>query len=542
MALFEKTNYNKVAIDDTEKLTCYVENTQNINKHTEYVLRVQRGPLKDNSWHVSHRYSDFAELNTRFQQAGIELPLPPKKFFGNMQPSFIAERHKALQIYIEEVLKSHKLALSYPVRSFLDPDHYSKTILEEALQTISIALRGDGRFELKTPLTDIGWRIRKQYFLVTESGRQTNCMLCWQSYGPDKYLDSKNMQSTFKSLLNISHPNIDKILAIYNLENGAYVVRNIHESGSVRDVLYGTEYNNSYLTKYGNPKIRKPFTMGQIAHFGLQILQALKFLNEKDIPHGHIHPGNIMIENQKALLVDIENSVIGGPCIYREYVLEHRKICTTEAVDVYCFAHTLYEMVFAEPLEQATCDIFPSNICEELDDILKSCLSMLACKQGMPTIDTLLEHPFFHNTYSLTNGQAMQNGLHLKFPLPLKEHLKNSIISMEARLKKDQKLVRKAKREVRIQEILSSEEEVKKHKRRLKKRESWWKSTSSLTETVRSNSFSTSSSPTPPTLPETSRDSTSMSITPGSPSDGRGALLSAICSFDKSRLARINSQ
>lgn len=51
-------------------------------------------------------------------------------------------------------------------------------------------------------------------------------------------------------------------------------------------MLYSTDYSNTYLAKYGNPKVRKPFTPGQISHFGLQILQALKFLNDKDIPHG----------------------------------------------------------------------------------------------------------------------------------------------------------------------------------------------------------------------------------------------------------------
>lgn len=38
---------------------------------------------------------------------------------------------------------------------------------EQALQTMSIALRGDGHYELKAALPDIGWRIRKHYFLVS---------------------------------------------------------------------------------------------------------------------------------------------------------------------------------------------------------------------------------------------------------------------------------------------------------------------------------------------------------------------------------------
>lgn len=41
-------------------------------------------------------------------------------------------------------------------------------------------------------------------FQVTESDSQKNCLLSWQSYGPDKYLESKDMQAALNSLQNIS--------------------------------------------------------------------------------------------------------------------------------------------------------------------------------------------------------------------------------------------------------------------------------------------------------------------------------------------------
>lgn len=34
MAIFEKPSQTKVQIDDTEKLECVLENSQNINNHT----------------------------------------------------------------------------------------------------------------------------------------------------------------------------------------------------------------------------------------------------------------------------------------------------------------------------------------------------------------------------------------------------------------------------------------------------------------------------------------------------------------------------
>ncbi|KAI8420284.1 hypothetical protein MSG28_008817 [Choristoneura fumiferana] len=549
MAIFEKESHTKVILDDTEKLHCIVENAQNINKHTEYILQVQRGPTKEIKWSVSRRYRDFAALHSVLQQANIDLPLPPKKLIGNMQPSFIAERQAALQVYMNEVLRHPILALSLPVRSFLDPNNYLLTIAEQALQTVSIALRGDGQFELKGPLADIGWRIRKHYFLVTDTESRTNCLLAWQNYGSDRYLTDKDLQAAFKSIKNVNHPHIDKVLAIHGLETGVYVVRRIHENGSLRDILYGTEYTRNHLAKYGNPKVRKPLTEGQIAHYGYQILQALKFLHDKGLPHGHIHPGNIAIENQKVLLMDIENNIIGVSSLHRPYLLDLKRVSGAEAVDLYCFGRTLYEMAFAETLDDYYCDYFSERISDDLESVLRICISSASCKHGTQYFDQLLRHPFF--TRATLNGARAERD-HLKFPLPLKDELRNATAVVEARLKADQKLVRSAKREVRIQEILNSETELKKQKRRARKRDSMWKSTSSLAETVRSQSASTASSPTPPhhTSGESNGAGSAGSAGGGgaaSPraapaSDARGALLSAICGFDKARLARVNSR
>lgn len=547
MAIFERLSNNKIRIDDTEKLACSLENAQNINKHTEYILRVQRGPNKENKWTISRRYRDFAALHVGLQQANIDLPIPPKKLIGNMQPSFVAERQVALQTYINEVLKNHVLALSLQVRSFLDPNNYSLSIAEQALQTISIALRGDGQYELKGPLIEIGWRVRKNYFLVNESQTQVNCILSWQSYGPDHVLHSKELQTAFKSLQNISNPYIDDILSIHTLETGAYVVRRIHESGSIRDLLYGTEYNKNYLSKYGNPKVRKPFTTGQIAHYGYQILQGLNFLHEKGLPHGHIHPGNIAIENQRVLLMDLENFLMGVPCLHRTFLVELKRTNNPELVDVYCFGRTLHEMALASPLDTYYCDIYPEGISEDLESILRLCLSSVSCKHGGPTISDLLYHPFF--TRATLNGLTPKydTRTHLKIPLNIKNQIKLAVNTTMARLTSDQKLFRSAKREVRIQEILNSEQELKKQKKRVKKRDSTWKSASSLAE-VPSHSTSTASSPTPPTPPlsgDTSAASSFAGTSPGAAvpvTGGRGALLSAICSFDKTRLARVSSR
>ena len=59
---------------------------------------MQRGPVPELHWSLQKRFSDFATLDANLSVSGIELPLPPKKVFGNMDREFIAERQKGLQV------------------------------------------------------------------------------------------------------------------------------------------------------------------------------------------------------------------------------------------------------------------------------------------------------------------------------------------------------------------------------------------------------------------------------------------------------------
>lgn len=66
-----------------------------------------------------------------------------------------------------------------------------------------------------------------------------------------------------------------------------------------------------------------------------------------------------MIDRQKALLTDIENSLVGVSSLHRPWLVEHKKTFTAEAVDVHCFGRTLYEMALGEPLKEPYCDTYP---------------------------------------------------------------------------------------------------------------------------------------------------------------------------------------
>lgn len=64
-----------------------------------------------------------------------------------------------------------------------------------------MALRGEVDFELIKAVPEIGWRLRKHYFQVKKrSNVKEDLLLSWVEYGPDKYLDDKELQAVFKGL------------------------------------------------------------------------------------------------------------------------------------------------------------------------------------------------------------------------------------------------------------------------------------------------------------------------------------------------------
>lgn len=64
-----------------------------------------------------------------------------------------------------------------------------------------MALRGEVDYEMVKALPEIGWRLRKHYFQVKRrSNPKEELLLSWVEYGPDKYLDDKELQAVFKGL------------------------------------------------------------------------------------------------------------------------------------------------------------------------------------------------------------------------------------------------------------------------------------------------------------------------------------------------------
>ncbi|GAB0093622.1 PX domain-containing protein kinase-like protein [Sergentomyia squamirostris] len=609
MAIFEKRVELKVNLDDTEKISVRIETAQNVAGHTEYVLRVQRGPLSENSWRLLRRYNDFVHLDKCLQISGIELPLPGKKIIGNMHPEFIAQRRLALQEYINHVLMNPILASSLPTKKFVDPDSYSTPFHDLALQNASLCLRADGQYALGQSLGPIGWRLRKHYFRVTQklsAGRSSpgqakhlvksisqsharntiqsqasasnggssggchadatqDLILGWTEYGPDKYIDDREIHATLKNLSGVQHPYIQPIEYMTSNDSGALVITKFQGHGSLKDMLCCVQPVNPFLTKYGNPKGRAPLPLKDVALYGRQILEAIRFLHSKGLPNGHLHAGNVVIAGGTARLLDIENFILGVPAFYRPFFVQHSKISTFEVVDVYSFGHLLYEMSMGYPLQESVARQI-TDCPDSLRQLLESILLKDSCKNGLPTLEQVAGHAFFREhvpNFQDTFMQATKTTKpHLKWSTAAKEQLKIALQKAEHRLRDEQKSVRNQKRLVRVQEWMSSEEEKKKikTKARLEQKQSKLRQQTSLqlqngppatplvlTRSDSANSVSTSHEtdspqppPPPPSLPNLSR--TTDDLHPSTSGErGRYALLDSICKFNKTSLRRVAS-
>ncbi|KAK6624436.1 hypothetical protein RUM44_011295 [Polyplax serrata] len=555
MAVFNKKVPTKVCLDDTEALTVTIENAQTVSGHTEYVIKVHRGPYPEQSWIVCKRYSDFVALHSMIQGSGINVVLPPKKLFGNMDRAFIAQRQVELQNYVNQILMNHILALSLPVRRFLDPQSYTVPLEELALQHVSMALRSEVQYELVNPIAELGWRLRKHYFFIkSKLMPKTELLLQWVEFGPDKSIDDKELQSVLQCLVNLNHPHLEKLEFSHCSDGGCFIVRKFNAAGTLRDIIYGSKPKHSFLKKYGNSNHSKPLSLSDISIYGRQILETLIFLHEKGIPFGHLHLGNILLIENNIKLLDIENAILGLPSFYRPFIVHHKRINTMEAIDVYSFGHVLFEMAFGYPLNESVCDNLPSTCPPLLSVLLESILSTESRRSGLPTLHELLQHPFFN--VSATNNFVKPS---LKLSSCLKHSLKAAIQSTEKRLQGEQKAIRHQKKMARMQELLVSDEDLSKTKYRLKEPRNTGPHLlgvdqgisngrrSPRSDSLTSNSTSTSLGAITPPLSDQclitgmklvldQKTQSASQINSPTVTDGHSALLESICSFDKSVL------
>lgn len=99
---------------------------------------------------------------------------------------------KLLPTFCWQVTVNKGTALLSTVNRYIFP--------ELALQHVSLALRGEVGWEVVGPIPDMGWRIRKRFYqLKCKSRPKEELIASWTDYGPDKYLEDRDMHAVFKS-------------------------------------------------------------------------------------------------------------------------------------------------------------------------------------------------------------------------------------------------------------------------------------------------------------------------------------------------------
>uniref|UniRef100_A0A8C3AC82 PX domain containing serine/threonine kinase n=1 Tax=Cyclopterus lumpus TaxID=8103 RepID=A0A8C3AC82_CYCLU len=434
MSFMEKPSPGRLLLDDTVPLTAVIEASQNLQSHTEYIVRVQRGVSSENSWQTNDMFLPR-------QVCGIGLPLPPKKLIGNMDREFIAERQRGLQAFLDSITQHPLLSSSLTVKKFLDPNNYSANYTEIALQQVSMFFRSDLKWEVLEPLKDNGWRIRKKYVLIKNKEQpKERYLLSWVDLGPDKFLSDKDLQSAMKLLTSLSTPYLCPLVFSSTSESSALLIRPFSERGSLRDHIYKVKPTESYLKKYCNPKKSQGLQLQHIKLYGRQILEGLKLLHGSGVFFGHLHASNVIVDDGVCRLIDVENGVLGVPSVLRPAFAQLRKINTTESIDVFCFGHLLYEMTYGRPPDGIPVDQYPAVPDSAVASVLQSILSTEACKNGMPTVSQLIQTP------------------------RLKEALKAAKESLERRLQEEQRVIHQHRRLTRARSHHGSEEERKRRK------------------------------------------------------------------------------
>ncbi|KAL5013459.1 hypothetical protein ScPMuIL_007729 [Solemya velum] len=226
---------------------------------------------------------------------------------------------------------------------------------ESAWISCQFYLRSNPQYSSLKHLPELGSRSGKQFFSVADNHSNSPRLLTIIS--PDQSMVPPFNMATNKSLrelfAGLKHPYVFPTTEIDFLidRNLIVVVNPISQSGSLKDFIYQSKWMDGWQKKYGCKG--RPLPLQTIQVYGKQILMAMLYLEEKGFPlHGHIHSGNVMLQNNICRLSGNENVFLGF--IPKVHSLIKKKLKENkESLDSLCFGHLMFEMVFGYELDSA---------------------------------------------------------------------------------------------------------------------------------------------------------------------------------------------
>ncbi|XP_063585371.1 PX domain-containing protein kinase-like protein [Penaeus indicus] len=218
-------------------------------------------------------------------------------------------------------------------------------------------LRGHQRYSLLEHLRDIGSRIDKNWFIIRDSSVKTDRLMTLQPY--DEQCPVPVTPGTREALMELfqalHHPYIYPVLDVdfANISSHTYVITVIphNNKGTLKDLIYKSHWQDDWGEKYQQRSTGLPVT--QVQRLGRQVLEALLFLQDRGFPPcGHLHSGNVILQNGVARLSGVENTLLG--LTSRIYPIIKRRLRENrDAIDSVCFGHVLFEMCAGYELSAA---------------------------------------------------------------------------------------------------------------------------------------------------------------------------------------------
>ncbi|GAB0089024.1 uncharacterized protein DMENIID0001_035020 [Sergentomyia squamirostris] len=264
-----------------------------------------------------------------------------------------------------------------------------------------------GRYEVIVHLDDIGSRTNKHWFLVKDTNVRTDRLMTLLPIPLDcialeELPPSQCLKGVFMELLgSLQHPYIYPVLDLgfvkYESRNYACLVTPFNPRGSLKDLIYKSQWNEAWCRKYTRKSTCLPIS--QVQRLGRQILEALLFLRERGFSsHGHLHSGNVILQNGVARLSGLENGILGLNSNINAIVWSKSRN-ELDNIDVICFGHLLFEMCCG--YELAMPQPSPGHIQLDLErypqvaDVLQLIFDSPDGKY--PSVEDLVMHDLFRN-------------------------------------------------------------------------------------------------------------------------------------------------